>query len=254
MLKAVSGSEPDWKVIYELINRITAAEDTNSALTLLTEASTRAVAVDRGAALFTMKGQYPWCIRWPDYATQRIRDFNTYYSGRVPVHFSGMESVLGPVVWSRYRDTEYVTDFHRPMGIRSSVGIGLSDSFSWQRYVVWLHRNGAGPQFSDREIQTLTLLCEQAARVISLKSEIDAAKREALSDPELGPDADVLSKRETEVARLICRRLSMREIAGLLRISPRTVERHALHIYYKLGVANRTELARLLCSRVKDAN
>lgn len=243
--------QPNWKAIYDLISEMATAGDKRAALTVLAELSPEFIPADRGGALFTMKGGYPRCIRWPEYAQRRIREFNTYYNRRVPVYFSGAEPVLGPVDWREYRDSEYVADFHRPLGITCSVGASFVDTFTRTGYVLWIHRHGRGASFCEQDVQTLELLCKQAGYIISLKSEVDAAKREAISDSELGPDAEVLSRREAEVARLICRRVSFREIARILRISPRTVERHALHIYHKLGVANRKELAALLLKRLR---
>jgi LuxR family maltose regulon positive regulatory protein len=52
-----------------------------------------------------------------------------------------------------------------------------------------------------------------------------------------GPDA--LSNRELDVLVLLDRRLSNKEIADLLFISPRTVKRHTISIYSKLHVDNR---------------
>lgn len=54
-----------------------------------------------------------------------------------------------------------------------------------------------------------------------------------------------LSQREQEVLALIVQRLSDREIAEALFISPRTVGRHANNIYTKLDVRNRREAAAL---------
>ncbi len=52
-----------------------------------------------------------------------------------------------------------------------------------------------------------------------------------------------LSPREAEVARLAARGLSSKAIAERLVVSVRTVDSHLAHIYAKLGVANRNELA-----------
>ena len=52
-----------------------------------------------------------------------------------------------------------------------------------------------------------------------------------------------LSARELEVARLVAEGSSNREIADVLALSPRTVDRHLTNILAKLGARNRTELA-----------
>src|SRR5262249_1355969 len=52
-----------------------------------------------------------------------------------------------------------------------------------------------------------------------------------------------LTGREQEVATLVARGLSNREIAGRLFLSVRTVEVHVDRILTKLGFANRTQLA-----------
>lgn len=55
-----------------------------------------------------------------------------------------------------------------------------------------------------------------------------------------------LSAREREVADLIARGLTSREIAALLAISPRTVDVHRAHVLDKLKCASSVELAALL--------
>lgn len=55
-----------------------------------------------------------------------------------------------------------------------------------------------------------------------------------------------LSKREREIAELIARGLSSREIAALLTISSRTVDVHRAHVLDKLKCSSSVELATLL--------
>lgn len=75
-----------------------------------------------------------------------------------------------------------------------------------------------------------------------LKSFGRAGRRAA--DAALG--AASLTARELEIARLAAQRLTSAEIAGRLYISHRTVEGHLAHIYVKLGVNSRPDLARRL--------
>jgi len=57
---------------------------------------------------------------------------------------------------------------------------------------------------------------------------------------------DTLTPRETEVARLVAQGKRNTEIARDLSISVHTVETHLQHIYDKLQVRSRTELARVI--------
>ena len=56
--------------------------------------------------------------------------------------------------------------------------------------------------------------------------------------------ADGLSPAEQRVASLVAEGRTNREIAAALFLAERTVASHLTHIYLKLGVRSRTELAR----------
>ncbi|MFC1419769.1 ATP-binding protein [Streptacidiphilus cavernicola] len=58
--------------------------------------------------------------------------------------------------------------------------------------------------------------------------------------------ADTLTRREREVAELVAKGLSNREVAELLVISKRTADAHVEHILAKLGFSSRTEIAAVL--------
>ena len=55
-----------------------------------------------------------------------------------------------------------------------------------------------------------------------------------------------LTKRELEIATLATDRLTNREIAAALFLSEKTVESHLRHIFRKLGVSSRVEVARAI--------
>jgi DNA-binding NarL/FixJ family response regulator len=63
------------------------------------------------------------------------------------------------------------------------------------------------------------------------------------------PGHDPLSPREQEVVKLIADGLSGREIADLLGISPRTVERHRANVLEKLGLQDRVDVTRYAIRR-----
>lgn len=78
----------------------------------------------------------------------------------------------------------------------------------------------------------------------------------------LGPAADVahkrlssaaLTPRETEVLSWLAKGKTNRDIADILGMSPRTVNKHLEHIFEKLGVETRTAAAAIASSLLQDA-
>ncbi len=94
---------------------------------------------------------------------------------------------------------------------------------------------------------------EQAAgRAMSLEQAIEYARNLPLS-PEVAPASVAISEgltsREQEIAELIAKGSSNREIAGRLVISPRTVEKHIGNILSKLGLTSRSQIVRWFMKR-----
>ena len=56
---------------------------------------------------------------------------------------------------------------------------------------------------------------------------------------------DQLTPQELQIARFVAEGLSNKEVAAQLFLSPRTIEHHLRHVFAKLGVKSRTQLARL---------
>ena len=69
------------------------------------------------------------------------------------------------------------------------------------------------------------------------------ARRARGARPRLASGWSSLSSTEREVVRLAAEGFTNPEIAKRLFISRSTVKTHPAHVYAKLGVANRTELA-----------
>jgi DNA-binding NarL/FixJ family response regulator len=68
-----------------------------------------------------------------------------------------------------------------------------------------------------------------------------------------GPRAvELLSRRETEVLRLLGEGLSNKEIAERLYISPKTAEHHVSRVYSKLGVSTRAQAAAFAARNLGD--
>jgi DNA-binding CsgD family transcriptional regulator len=98
---------------------------------------------------------------------------------------------------------------------------------------------------------------------IELRTDIPQTKLRLLYVGQIGPDENLLrliegelgneqtvlkqklsvTEREAEVLLWIARGKSNRDIAEILSLSPRTVNKHLEQIYAKLGVENRTSAA-----------
>jgi DNA-binding CsgD family transcriptional regulator len=103
----------------------------------------------------------------------------------------------------------------------------------------------------------LATLAERAAQAHAFATESDqppalagvAAGAAVGADDAPGPEAVVppqafparLTRREAEVLGLLAQGLSNKEIAGVLWLSERTVERHITGLYRKIGVERRSE-------------
>jgi DNA-binding NarL/FixJ family response regulator len=90
---------------------------------------------------------------------------------------------------------------------------------------------------------------EAAAELRRLGARVRAPVRRA--SPDAGPEG--LTEREHEIAMLVARGASNKQVAATVFLSEKTVEHHLSRVYAKLGVRGRTELAHRLRDRVPSA-
>ena len=115
-----------------------------------------------------------------------------------------------------------------------------------QRTLVSVVLNRRGLDFDERERERLELLRPHFAFLYLLARSANsrparAAQRPSVPEPPLTEVAVAgLTEREAEVMHWLARGKTDSDIAALLSISPRTVQKHLEHIYVKLGVETRT--------------
>ncbi len=95
-------------------------------------------------------------------------------------------------------------------------------------------------------------LLEDAASISDQRTRLEAARiRKSLSE-ELLASVTELTVQELKVARLVAQGATNREAGEALFLSARTIEFHLGHIYRKLGLRSRTELARSFASKAPE--
>jgi DNA-binding CsgD family transcriptional regulator len=117
--------------------------------------------------------------------------------------------------------------------------------FSDGRRLVSVVLKRRGLDFSPRDVARIELirphlafLYRQACRAAGSTFKVATKKAPMPAQPDAMPT--VLTQREAEVMRWLSCGKTDADIAALLSISPRTVNKHLEHIYQKLGVETRT--------------
>ncbi|HET7380298.1 MAG TPA: LuxR C-terminal-related transcriptional regulator, partial [Gaiellales bacterium] len=128
----------------------------------------------------------------------------------------------------------------RPHGVALSVASGVMNSARPGEVLVSGTVKdlvvGSGLEFAERGVRDFAGVPGQWT--VYAAGPAEAAAPVAASQP-----AAALSRREREVAQLIARGLSNREIAGRLFVSERTIDNHVHHILDKLGFDSRVQVA-----------
>lgn len=161
---------------------------------------------------------------------------------------------LNPMVLARsvtdfsdYERTPYVDEFIRPNGWWSSAYAAGGP------FLLSLFRSKGDALFSTREIETLRVITQHLNNHFRLLTTVDRSIRPRMTNAELAPHAVPLTRREVEIVHCLVRRMTAREIAVFLGISPRTVEQHIANMYEKLDVHCRQSLVRLVAGQETNA-
>lgn len=141
--------------------------------------------------------------------------------------------------WTRREQLR--SELHRQVFRHVGIGrlLGMAVAYGRWAGTITLARPFSDPDFSERDRTMLRLVAPHYAQALELAS-LASVHRTASLDvlARLG-----LTPRESDVATWLAGGRSNAEIAALLRMSPRTVEKHVENILGKLGVENRTAAA-----------
>lgn len=138
----------------------------------------------------------------------------------------------------------------RIIAARPEVRIVFLSAYTYDHYIERAIRLGAAGYLTKTEpIETLLAAIRTVAAGATMYSE--AVRRRLISTPE-GPKlssrtvtrGSLLTAREIEVVRHIARGLAKKEIASLMHVSVKTVDKHTCNIMDKLDIHDRVDLAR----------
>ncbi|RZQ66114.1 response regulator transcription factor [Amycolatopsis suaedae] len=131
------------------------------------------------------------------------------------------------------------TDFYRPRGTVDQLlcVVGVDDRHG---SVLTVNRSRSG--FTARDRMLVELIAPHLARALAWQRLLAAQPR-----PEV---LACLTPRQRQIAGLVARGRTDREIARELAISPRTVHKHLELTYRTLGLTNRTGLVAALTGQV----
>lgn len=126
----------------------------------------------------------------------------------------------------------------RRLGLRLVSEAAVADG--WGTPTEWLR--DAEEYFHEREVPAVAGACRAIMRRAGV---VVAQRREGARDIPPPLRAAGITVREYEVLRLLSERLSNREIATRLHLSPRTVEKHVASLIVKTGRPDRIALSKL---------
>jgi len=142
---------------------------------------------------------------------------------------------------SEFRRTAIYADYYQRVGLEHTVAVPLLID---ERRLVSVVLNRRGLDFSERDCERLEVLRPHLAFLYRQAGRHDASPGHAEATtvqpatPDAGPAG--LTPRENEVLHWLAHGKTDAEIAALLGLSPRTVQKHLEHVYIKLGVETRT--------------
>ncbi|WP_326637441.1 LuxR C-terminal-related transcriptional regulator [Streptosporangium sp. NBC_01755] len=156
---------------------------------------------------------------------------------------SGTDWGLGVLLRSRALLSDDPDDLYREACARlGRTRVNVQLARTHLLYGEWLSRTGRRAEARARLQEAHRLLDAMGATGFATRA---ARRLRALGERPAGgtrPAIDVLTSKEANIAHLVTRGRTSREVAAELFLSPRTVEAHLRNIFRKLGINSRRQL------------
>ena len=148
------------------------------------------------------------------------------------------QPLVGIATWDQEPDSEFISDYIRPRGLKCSLGFVLFDMNGLPRTIFALDKTRED-RFSEAELAVLSLAIPQ---LNNLHKNFYSRPTDRLGSGQNLWGNTNLTAREVEVANLLCRGVSPANISKALHITQSTAYKHIANIYKKMQVSTRQEL------------
>jgi DNA-binding CsgD family transcriptional regulator len=235
--------EIPWKSISELVERAGSCLNRDDFLSRLLHGVESLIPHDVGGGLLGSDGKYSMYHGLGGMAAERYNEYYFCKWGFVPQALAeaiieGSQLELMSTKWSQYPNTEFVSDFCRPINLGSSLVCFLPGS----SHSMTLHRGFRTRLFNDTEKTTLRILSAHMNNFLSLHKKFEDLAPNIPDSSDLKNRFPTLSNREIEVVHRTCMGFSASLIAKRSGHSRRTIESQLLSVYQKLNVDTKKEL------------
>lgn len=145
------------------------------------------------------------------------------------------------------RPAEFAGHFDRALELHEEGALPFERARTHLAYAERLRRVRQRAEARPHLTEALEIFDRLGAKPWSARAQAEMTATGGPTGPraEQAAGADELTPSELKIALLVAQGMTNREVAASLFLSPKTVEHHLSHIYRKLDVRSRTQLARL---------
>ena len=240
----------DASALLRCLHRLTDSEDLASFPDRVLEAVADLVPADvigfntidpaSGRTTVTLRPEMPW-IDIPEF--ERLAPQHPVIAHAARTGDGSARMISDFLSRRQFRRLEIYQDFFQHMGAEHQISISV---IAGPALVIGLAMNRQGRDFSERDRTLLNLirptlvsthqLLETRARMQAVS---DAVQLDGSTEDGIPVATGRLTGREVEVLAAAARGMTNKQIAEVLQLSPRTVQKHLEHIYEKLQTGNR---------------
>ena len=140
--------------------------------------------------------------------------------------------------WTNSEIDEFVNDYIKPQGLKYSLGFGLHNANNFLKVACSFDRTNYG-RFTQEDMDIMSIILPHLKNLYQNLYTYTTQNSFYINNPQIHL---TLTKREAEIAELLCSGMTPNNISKKLFLSLPTTYKHIANIHAKLNVSNRQEL------------